>query len=79
MFRAKRDATGHGVHYKAQLVAKGFAQVHRVGFHETFAPVAKFTTVRCIFAIGAVIDLEIHQMDVKRAFLNGDLDEVIVW
>ena len=38
---------------------------------------AKFTTIRCIVAIGAIIDLEMHQMDVKTAFLNGELDEDI--
>ena len=75
LFRPKRDATEHVVRYKARLVAKSFAQVHGVDFHETFAPGTKFTTIRCIFAIGAAVDLEIHQMDVKTAFLNGDLDE----
>ena len=77
VFRAKKDATGRVVHYKARLVAKGFSQVHGVHFNETFAPVAKFTTIRCILAIGAVMDLEIHQMDVKIAFLNGKLEEDI--
>ena len=46
-------------------------------FNETFAPVAKFSTIRCIVAIGAAMDLEMHQMDVKTAFLNPKLEEVI--
>jgi transposase InsO family protein len=77
VFRTKRDVSGIVVRHKARLVAKGFAQVHGVDFHETFAPVAKFTTIRCILAIGAALDLEMHQMDVKTAFLNGDLEEDI--
>jgi hypothetical protein len=77
VFRTKRDVSGNVVRHKARLVAKGFAQVHGVDFHETFAPVAKFTTIRCILAIGAAMDLEMHQMDVKTAFLNGDLEEDI--
>ena len=77
MFRAERDASGDVVRYKARLVTKGFAQVQGVNFHETFSPVAKFTTIRCILAIRAAVNLEIHQMDVKIAFLNGDLEEDI--
>ena len=46
-------------------------------FNETFAPVAKFTTIRCVVALGAALDLEMHQMDVKTAFFNGDLEEDI--
>ena len=77
VFRTKKDATGEVVRHKARLVAKGFLQVAGVDFHETFAPVAKFNTIRCILALGAALDLEIHQMDVKTAFLNGDLEEDI--
>ena len=77
VFRTKRDALGNVVSYKARLVARGFSQVEGVDFHDTFAPVAKFTTIRCMLAIGAVMDLEIHQMDVKTAFLNGELEEDI--
>ena len=77
VFLTKKDASGHVVRYKARLVAKGYSQVAGVDFLETFAPVAKFTTIRCILALGAALDLEIHQMDVKTAFLNGELEEDI--
>ncbi len=77
MFRTKRDASGRVVRHKARLVAKGYSQVAGVDFNETFAPLAKFTTIRCMVAIGAAMDLEMHQMDVKTAFLNGELEEDI--
>jgi hypothetical protein len=77
VFRTKRDDMGHIVRYKARLVAKGYCQVAGVDFNETFAPVAKFTTIRTMVAIGAPMDLEMHQMDVKTAFLNGELEEDI--
>ena len=57
-----------------QLVAKGYYQVAGVDFNETFAPMAKFITIRCIIiALRAAIVWEIHQMDVKTIFLNGVL------
>jgi len=74
VFRTKRDANGDVVRHKARLVAKGYSQVEGVDFDETFAPVAKFCTIRCMLAIGAAMGLEMHQMDVKTAFLNGDLE-----
>ena len=77
VFHTKLDATGHVVQYKARLVEKSFAQAHEINFHETFAPVAKFTMMRCILAIRAGMDLEIHQMDVKTVFLNVDFEEDI--
>jgi transposase InsO family protein len=77
VFCTKRDASGNIVRYKARLVAKGYSQVEGVDFNETFAPVAKFCTIRCMAAIGAAMDLEMHQMDVITAFLNPWLEEVI--
>jgi hypothetical protein len=59
------------------LVAKGYAQKEGLDFNETFAPVAKMTSIRTLLALAAQYDLEVHQMDVKTAFLNGFLDEEI--
>jgi len=55
----------------------GIRQIKRLDFNETFAPVAKITIIRCILAMTAANRWELHQMDVKTAFLNGDLDEEV--
>jgi hypothetical protein len=71
------NASGDIEKYKARLVAKGYTQREGIDFVETFSPVAKFTSIRILGALTAYFDLELHQMDVKTAFLNGHLDEEI--
>ena len=63
--------------FKARLVAKGFKQKADLDFFDTFSPVTRITSIRLLIAIAAIFDLKIHQMDVKTAFLNGDLEEEI--
>ena len=61
--------------YKARLIAKGYRQRHGVDYDETFSPVAMIKSIRIMLTIAAYFDYEIWQMDVKTAFLNGNLLE----
>ena len=76
-FKIKHHADGSVDRYKARLCAKGYSQQQGIDYTETFAPVAKFSSIRSLLALAAHYDLEVHQMDVKTAFLNGDLEEDI--
>ncbi|KAK9913446.1 hypothetical protein M0R45_037262 [Rubus argutus] len=75
VFKTKRCADGTIERYKARLVAKGFTQKEGIDFNETFSPVSTKDAFRIIMALVAYFNMELHQMDVKTAFLNGDLEE----
>ncbi|KAL5563191.1 hypothetical protein UlMin_032938 [Ulmus minor] len=75
--KRKRGADGRVETYKARLVAKGYTQKEGIDYEETFSPVAMLKSIRILLSIGAHLDYEIWQMDVKTAFLNGRLEENI--
>jgi len=75
VFAVKMDANGQPSRYKARLVAKGYLQKEGIDYNETYAPVAKLTTIRVVLAVGIHQQLMFHQLDVKTAFLHGSLDE----
>ena len=79
VLRKKLKPDGTIDKFKARLVAKGFKQKADVDFFDTFSLVTRITSNRLLIAVAAIYDLKIHQMEVKIAFLNGDLDGKFIW
>ncbi len=77
LYKVKHAADGSIEKFKARFVARGFSQVEGVDYEETFAPVARYTSIRSIISIAAEMGWKIHQMDVKTAFLNGFIQEEV--
>jgi hypothetical protein len=77
VFTIKHTPDGKVERYKARLVAKGYSQTYGVDYDEMFAPVAKMNSVRILISIAANRGWKLYQLDVKNAFLHGDLQEEI--
>ncbi|GAQ83662.1 putative retrotransposon protein [Klebsormidium nitens] len=76
-FKLKKDENGNIARFKARLFIKGFKQKKGVDYEEVFAPVSRHVTLRSLLAVAAAQNLEVDQLDIKTAFLNGDLEEEI--
>jgi hypothetical protein len=63
--------------HKARLIAKGYVQKHGIDYDEVFTPVARIDTVKLLLALAANRGWEVHHLDVKTAFLNGELEEEV--
>ena len=74
VYKLKKGPSGEVLRYKARWVVRGFEQTEGIDYNETFASVVKPMSYKAIFAIAAALDLELEQMDVKTAFLYGDID-----
>ena len=77
VFRRKYRTDGTIQTFKARLVAKGFRQREGIDYFDTYAPVARITHIRVLMALASIYKLVVHQMNVKTAFLNGNLDEEV--
>ena len=76
MFKLKKDELGVVIKHKARLVARGFVQQEGIDYDDAFAPVARMESVR-VLALAAQEGWQVYHMDVKSAFLNGDLKEEV--
>lgn len=77
VYKTKYNEKGEVEKHKARLVAKGYSQQFGVDFTEVFAPVARWDTIRTILALAAIKGWNVFQLDVKSAFLHGELSEVV--
>jgi hypothetical protein len=77
IYKIKHAVDGSIEKYKARFVARGFSQVKGVDYDETFAPVARHTSIRSIIALVASMGWKLHQMDVKTVFLNGEIEDEV--
>ena len=77
VFHKKQDEYGQVVHNKARLVAQGYTQVEGMDYGETYAPISRLESIRILLAYASHHDITLYQMDIKSAFLNGEIEEEV--
>jgi hypothetical protein len=76
-FKVKRDEHEVVSKYEARIMVKGYTQRHNINYDEVFVPVARLDLVHLLIALPVHEGWEVHHMDVKSVFLNGDLHELV--
>jgi len=77
IYKIKHVVDGSIDKYKTRFVARGFFQKEGIDYEETFAPTARYTTIRSLVSLATTMGWNIHQMDVKTTFLNGTIEEEV--
>ena len=77
IYKVNFSADGSVEKCKARFVARGFSQKEGIDYDETFAPVARYNSIRVIISLVSVLGWKLHQMDVKTTFLNGKIEEEV--
>ena len=77
IYKTKHSADNRIEKYKARFVARGFSKKEGIDYEETFAPVARYTSIRTVLALASKIKWKLHQMNVKTTFLNGVIEEEV--
>jgi hypothetical protein len=77
IYKVKQAADGGVEKYNSRFVARGFSQIEGIDYGETFAPIARYSSIRSILALSAQMGSRIHQMDVQTAFLNRIIEEEV--
>ena len=75
IYKVKQVVDGSVEKYKARFVARVFSQIEGIDYEETFAPVARYSSIRSILSLSTQMGWRIHQMDVKTKFLNGIIEK----
>jgi len=77
LYKVKQVVDGNVEKHKARFVAHGFSQVKGIDYNETFAPIEMYSSIRLMLALLAQMGWRIHQMNVRTAFLNGNIKEEV--
>jgi hypothetical protein len=77
IYKINHATDGSVKKYKTRFVARGFSQVEGIDYEETFAPVARYTSIRTIIALAASMGWKLHQMDVKTTLINDEIEEEV--
>jgi hypothetical protein len=77
IYKIKHAVDGSVEKFKAKFVARGFTQKEGIDYNETFAPVARYTSIQVIITLASILGWKLHQMDVKTSFLNGKIEHEV--